>query len=183
MKFFNLKSKVSLKYLSKLQLVAFFTAAVVSLGVLNVGLSNYYLSQILNSIESSEAIMEKAKKDFSQKYPPSSNDEILNRLRKIVRDSRTELILENYKLININVNVMGSEFKPAIKAFTEHSDSWVDWYERIEACSEVDCLSRELQKPNTISATFRIAEEAFKQVVPIIDLVDARQRIADEFNE
>lgn len=178
-----MKLKAFLRSLSKLQLAAIFTAIVVSLGVFNIGLSNFYLSQILISIESSEAIMEKANKDLYQKYPPSSNDEILNRFRKTVRDSRSELILENYKLININVNVMGTEFKPAIKAFTEHSNSWVDWYERLEACRDVDCLSRELQKPNTIGPTFRIAEEAFKQVIPIIDLVDARQRIANEFKE
>ena len=178
-----MKLKAFLSSLSKLQLAAIFIAILVSLGVINIGLSNFYLGKILVSIESSEEIMEKASKDLSQKWPLSSNDEILNRLRKTLSASRTELILENYKLININVNVMGTEFKPAIKAFTEHSDSWVDWYERLEACREVDCLSRELQKPNTISATFRIAEEAFKQVIPIIDLVNARQRIADEFKE
>jgi hypothetical protein len=44
-------------------------------------------------------------------------------------------------------------------------------------------LLRENDKPNEITPTFRIAEEAFKRVVPIIDLVDAEQRITDEFRD
>jgi hypothetical protein len=78
---------------------------------------------------------------------------------------------------------MGTEFKPAIKAFTEHSDSWVDWYERLENCRTAVCFSIELGKSNEITPTFRIAEEAFNRVVPIVDLVNAQQRITDEFRD
>jgi hypothetical protein len=44
-------------------------------------------------------------------------------------------------------------------------------------------LLREIDKPNEITPTFRIAEEAFKRVIPIIDLVNAQDRIDDEFRD
>ena len=59
-----MKLKAFLRSLSKLQLAAIFIAILVSLGVINIGLSNFYLGKILVSIESSEAIMEKANKDL-----------------------------------------------------------------------------------------------------------------------
>ena len=45
-----MKLKAFLRSLSKLQLAAIFIAILVSLGVFNVGLSNFYLGKILVSI-------------------------------------------------------------------------------------------------------------------------------------
>ena len=178
-----MKLKAFLRSLSKLQLAAIFIAIVVSLGVFNVGLSNFYLGKILVSIESSESIMENANEKLKREYSNIEEYKVVERVKRILSEARSELIIENYRLKSINVNLMGTEFKPAIKAFTDHSNAWVDWYERLESCTTRDCLSREIDKPNEISPTFRIAEEAFKRVVPIIDLVNAQDRIADEFKE
>ena len=178
-----MKLKEFLRSLSKLQLAAIFIAIVVSLGVFNVGLSNFYLGKILVSIESSESIMENANEKLKREYSNIEEYKVVERVKRILSEARSELIIENYRLKSINVNLMGTEFKPAIKAFTDHSNAWVDWYERLESCTTRDCLSREIDKPNEISPTFRIAEEAFKRVVPIIDLVNAQDRIADEFKE
>ena len=178
-----MKLKEFLRSLSKLQLAAIFIAIVVSLGVFNVGLSNFYLGKILVSIESSESIMENANDKLKREYSNIEEYKVVERVKRILSEARSELIIENYRLKSINVNLMGTEFKPAIKAFTDHSNAWVDWYERLESCTTRDCLSREIDKPNEISPTFRIAEEAFKRVVPIIDLVNAQARIADEFKE
>lgn len=178
-----MKLKVFLRSLSKLQLAAIFIAIVVSLGVFNIGLSNFYLGKILVSIESSESIMENANKKLKREYSNIEEYKVVERVKRILSEARSELIIENYRLKSINVNLMGSEFKPAIKAFTDHSNAWVDWYERLESCTTRDCLSREIDKPNEISPTFRIAEEAFNRVIPIIDLVNAQDRIADEFKE
>ena len=178
-----MKLKAFLRSLSKLQLAAIFIAIVVSLGVFNVGLSNFYLGKILVSIESSESIMENANEKLRREYSNIEEYKVVERVKRILSEARSELIIENYRLKSINVNLMGTEFKPAIKAFTDHSNAWVDWYERLESCTTRDCLSREIDKPNEISPTFRIAEEAFKRVVPIIDLVNAQDRIADEFKE
>lgn len=178
-----MKLKEFLRSLSKLQLAAIFIAIVVSLGVFNVGLSNFYLGKILVSIESSESIMENANEKLKREYSNIEEYKVVERVKRILSEARSELIIENYRLKSINLNLMGTEFKPAIKAFTDHSNAWVDWYERLESCTTRDCLSREIDKPNQISPTFRIAEEAFKRVVPIIDLVNAQDRIADEFKE
>ena len=178
-----MKLKEFLRSLSKLQLAAIFIAIVVSLGVFNVGLSNFYLGKILVSIESSESIMENSNEKLKREYSNIEEYKVVERVKRILSEARSELIIENYRLKSINVNLMGTEFKPAIKAFTDHSNAWVDWYERLESCTTRDCLSREIDKPNEISPTFRIAEEAFKRVVPIIDLVNAQDRIADEFKE
>ena len=178
-----MKLKEFLRSLSKLQLAAIFIAIVVSLGVFNVGLSNFYLGKILVSIESSESIMENTNEKLKREYSNIEEYKVVERVKRILSEARSELIIENYRLKSINVNLMGTEFKPAIKAFTDHSNAWVDWYERLESCTTRDCLSREIDKPNEISPTFRIAEEAFKRVVPIIDLVNAQDRIADEFKE
>jgi len=167
--------------LNKPRALAVFTSVVLLFGLLNIGLSNFYLSKILTSIESSEEIMETANAKLKNKYPLLNTEQVLNNIRIVVRDARSALEVENYKLNSINVNMMGTEFKPAIKAFTEHSNSWVDYYKRLEACTTVECFISELEKPNQITPTFRIAEEAFKRVIPILDLVDAEQRIADEF--
>ena len=178
-----MKLKAFLRSLSKLQLAAIFIAIVISLGVFNVGLSNFYLGKILVSIESSESIMENANEKLKREYSNIEEYKVVERVKKILSEARSELIIENYRLKSINVNLMGTEFKPAIKAFTDHSNAWVDWYERLESCTTRDCLSREIDKPNEISPTFRIAEEAFKRVIPIIDLVNAQDRIADEFRD
>ena len=178
-----MKLKAFLRSLSKLQLAAIFIAIVVSLGVFNVGLSNFYLGKILVSIESSESIMENANEKLKREYSNIEEYKVVERVKRILSEARSELIIENYRLKSINVNLMGTEFKPAIEACTDHSNAWVDWYERLESCTTRDCLSREIDKPNQISPTFRIAEEAFKRVVPIIDLVNAQDRIADEFKE
>ena len=178
-----MKLKAFLRSLSKLQLAAIFIAILVSLGVFNVGLSNFYLGKILVSIESSESIMENTNEKLKREYSNIEEYKVVERVKRILSEARSELIIENYRLKSINVNLMGTEFKPAIKAFTDHSNAWVDWYERLESCTTRDCLSREIDKPNEISPTFRIAEEAFKRVVPIIDLVNAQDRIADEFKE
>jgi hypothetical protein len=176
-----MKFKAFLRSLSKLQLAAIFIAIVVSLGVFNIGLSNFYLGKILVSIESSESIMENANEKLKREYSNIEECKVVERVKRILSEARSELIIENYRLKSINVNLMGTEFKPAIKAFTDHSNAWVNWYERLESCTTRDCLSREIDKPNEISPTFRIAEEAFKRVIPIIDLVNAQDRIDDEF--
>jgi hypothetical protein len=178
-----MKSKAYLRSLSKLQLAAIGIAILVSLGVFNIGLSNFYLGKILVSIESSESIMENANEKFKQEYSNLEEYKVVERVKRTLSEARSELIIENYRLKSINVNLMGTEFKPAIKAFTDHSNAWVNWYERLESCTTRDCLLREIDKPNEISPTFRIAEEAFKRVVPIIDLVNADQRIANEFRD
>ena len=178
-----MKLKAFLRSLSKLQLAAIFIAIVVSLGVFNIGLSNFYLSKILVSIESSESIMENANEKLKRELSNIEEYKVVERVKRILSEARSELIIENYRLKSINVNLMGTEFKPAIKAFSDHSNAWVNWYERLESCTTRDCLLREIDKPNEISPTFRIAEEAFKRVVPIIDLVNAQDRIADEFKE
>ena len=178
-----MKLKAYLSSLSKLQLAAICIAILVSLGVFNVGLSNFYLGKILVSIESSESIMENTNEKLKREYSNIEEYKVVERVKRILSEARSELIIENYRLKSINVNLMGTEFKPAIKAFTDHSNAWVDWYERLESCTTRDCLLREIDKPNEISPTFRIAEEAFKRVIPIIDLVNAQDRIADEFKE
>jgi hypothetical protein len=178
-----MKVKAFLSSLSKLQIAAIFIAIGVSLGVINIGLSNFYLGKILVSIESSESIMENANEKLKQEFSDIEEYKVVERVKNILSEARSELIIENYRLKSINVNLMGTEFKPAIKAFTDHSNAWVNWYERLENCTTRDCLLRESDKPNEITPTFRIAEEAFQQVIPIIDLVKARQRIADEFKE
>jgi hypothetical protein len=178
-----MKLKAFLKSLSKLQLAAIFIAILVSLGVINIGLSNFYLGKILVSIENSESIMENANQKLKREYSNIEEYKVVERIRGILSEARSELIIENYRLKSINMNLMGTEFKPAIKAFTDHSNAWVNWYERLESCTTRDCLLRENDKPNEITPTFRIAEEAFKRVVPIIDLVDAEQRITDEFRD
>ena len=178
-----MKLKAFLRSLSKLQLAAIFIAILVSLGVFNVGLSNFYLGKILVSIESSESIMENTNEKLKREYSNIEEYKVVERVIRILSEARSELIIENYRLKSINVNLMGTEFKPAIKAFMDHSNAWVDWYERLESCTTRDCLLREIDKPNEIRPTFRIAEEAFKRVIPIIDLVNAQDRIADEFKE
>ena len=178
-----MKLKAFLRSLSKLQLAAIFIAILVSLGVINIGLSNFYLGKILVSIESSESIMENVTEKLRREYSNIEEYKVVERVKRASSEARTELIIENYRLKSINVNLMGTEFKPAIQAFTDHSNAWVNWYERLESCTTRDCLLREIDKPNEISPTFRIAEEAFKRVVPIIDLVNAQDRIADEFKE
>jgi len=176
-----MKLKISLKNFSKLQLAAVLIAILVSLGIINIGLSNFYLGKILVSIESSESTMENANERLSREYSNIDEYQVVERVKRVSSEARSELIIENYRLKSINVNVMGTEFKPAIQAFTDHSNAWVNWYERLESCTTRDCLSREIDKPNEISPTFRIAEEAFKRVIPIIDLVNAQDRIDDEF--
>ncbi len=169
--------------LSKLQISLIITAVFTSLGVLNIGLSNFYLGKILVSIESSESIMENANEKLKREYSNIEEYKVVERVKRILSEARSELIIENYRLKSINVNLMGTEFKPAIKAFTDHSNAWVNWYERLESCATRDCLLREIDKPNEITPTFRIAEEAFKRVIPIIDLVNAQDRIDDEFRD
>jgi hypothetical protein len=178
-----MKLKAFLRSLSKLQLAAIFIAIVVSLGVFNIGLSNFYLGKILVSIESSESIMENANEKLKREYSNIEEYKVVERVKRILSEARSELIIENYRLKSINLNLMGTEFKPAIKAFTDHSNAWVNWYERLESCTTRDCLLREIDKPNEITPTFRIAEEAFKRVIPIIDLVNAQDRIDDEFRD
>jgi hypothetical protein len=178
-----MKLKAFLSSLSKLQLALIFIGILVSLGVINIGLSNFYLGKILVSIESSESIMENANEKLKREYSNIAEYKVVERVKGILSEARSELIIENYRLKSINVNLMGTEFKPAIKAFTDHSNAWVNWYERLESCATRDCLLREIDKPNEITPTFRIAEEAFKRIIPIIDLVNAQDRIADEFKE
>lgn len=178
-----MKLKISLKNFSKLQLVSIFTAILVLLGLLNIGISNFYLEKILVSIESSESIMENATEKLNREYSNIDEYKVVERVKRVSSEARSELIIENYRLKSINVNFMGTEFKPAIQAFTDHSNAWVNWYERLESCTTRDCLLREIDKPNEITPTFRIAEEAFKRVIPIIDLVNAQDRIDDEFKE
>jgi hypothetical protein len=178
-----MKIKTFLTNLNKLQLTAIFVAIFLFLGVINTGLSNYYLGKILDSIESSENIMENANEGLKQELSNIDEYKIVERVKNISSEARSELIIENYRLKSINVNLMGTEFKPAIQAFTDHSNAWVNWYERLESCTTRDCLLREIDKPNEITPTFRIAEEAFQQVIPIIDLVNAERRIADEFRD
>ena len=178
-----MKLKAFLSSLGKFQLAAIFIAILVSLGVINIGLSNFYLGKILVSIESSESIMENANEKLKREYSNIAEYKVVERVKGILSEARSELIIENYRLKSINVNLMGTEFKPAIKAFTDHSNAWVNWYERLESCATRDCLLREIDKPNEITPTFRIAEEAFKRVIPIIDLVNAQDRFDDEFRD
>jgi hypothetical protein len=178
-----MKLKAFQSSLSKLKLAAIFIAILVSLGVINIGLSNFYLGKILVSIESSESIMENATEKLSREYSNIDEYKVVERVKRVSSEARSELIIENYRLKSINMNFMGTEFKPAIQAFTDHSNAWVNWYERLESCTTRDCLLREIGKPNEITPTFRIAEEAFKRVIPIIDLVNAQDRIDDEFRD
>ena len=178
-----MKLKAFLRSLSKLQLAAIFIAILVSLGVINIGLSNFYLGKILVSIESSESIMENVTEKLRREYSNIEEYKVVERVKRASSEARTELIIENYRLKSINVNLMGTEFKPAIQAFTDHSNAWVNWYERLESCTTRDCLLQEIDKPNDITPTFKIAEEAFKRVIPIIDLVNAQDRIAEAFKE
>jgi len=175
--------KAFLSSLSKLQLAVVFIAILVSLGVINIGLSNFYLGKILDSIESSESIMENATDKLSREYSNIDEYKVVERVKRVSSEARSELIIENYRLKSINVNFMGTEFKSARQAFTDHSNAWVNWYERLENCTTRDCLLREIDKPNEITPTFRISEEAFKRVIPVIDLVNAKARIADVFKE
>ena len=178
-----MKIKEFMKAQSKIKIVAFVMGTLILFAGMNVGLSNYHLGKILASIESSEYIMENANEKLKREYSNIEEFKVVERVKRISGEARSELIIENYRLKSINVNLMGTEFKPAIKAFTDHSNAWVNWYERLESCTTRDCLLREIDKPNEITPTFRIAEEAFERVIPIIDLVNAQGRIADEFRD
>jgi hypothetical protein len=169
-------------------------SGILTLLVLNLGFSNYYLKEILNSVEKTENIME----DFNarMRLTPTENSncfrsEIVGRVycgaelndwveTKVdsnARLSRIDLEVETFKLNQIKLILFGNEFKSVIDKYTDHANAWLDYYKRVESCSDYNCYYSEGNKPNDISTTFRIAEVEFKSAIPLLDLFRSGGRL------
>jgi hypothetical protein len=175
-------------------------SAVLTLLVLNLGFSNYYLKEILNSVEKTEDIMG----DFNARMRLTQtenancfrseivgrvycgteiNDWVNTKVNSNARLSRIDLEVETFKLNEIKLILFGNEFKSAIDKYTDHANTWLDYYKRVESCSDYNCYYSELNKPNDISTTFRIAEVEFKSAIPLIDLFGSKSRLEAIFKD
>ena len=184
--------RFKLKVLDKRVLILI--SAVLTLLVLNLGFSNYYLKEILNSVEKTENIMEDFKARMRLTPTEKSNcfrSEIVGRVycgteindwvdtkvNSNARLSRIDLEVETFKLNQIKLILFGNEFKSAIDKYTDHANTWLDYYKRVESCSDYACYYSEISKPNDISTTFRIAEVEFKSTIPLLDLFRSGSRL------
>jgi hypothetical protein len=173
-------------------------SAVTFLLLSNLAFSNYHLKQVLNSVEKTEEIMETYLSKESLYSTESSNcyrSEIVGRvycgseLDDWVRDkvvivannSFTDLSVEKFKLNRINLFPFGSELNESVDAYNDHIDAWLNYYKDMRSCYDYSCYYKEKIKPDNISSTFRIAEEAFKNVIPIVDMFDSQVRIKEIF--
>jgi hypothetical protein len=169
-------------------------SAVLTLLVLNLGFSNYYLKEILNSVEKTEDTM----LDFQASvrltetetygcfrseivgrvYCGSQlNDWVTTKVNSSARNSRIDVEVETFKLNQINLPLFGNEFKSAVEKYTDHADAWIDYYKRVGNCTDYACYYSEIRKPNDISTTFRIAELEFKSGMPLIDFFGSGDRL------
>ena len=173
-------------------------SAILSLFILNLGFSNYHLNEILNSVEKTESIMEdfnaRLRLTKTDKYNcfrsenvgrvycgDGVNDWVKNTVKKNAYQSRIDLEVETFKLNQIKLFIFGNEFKTTLLKYTDHANSWLDYYKRVEGCSDYACYDSEISKPNNISTTFGVAEVEFRSVIPSIDLLDSRSRIEAVF--
>ena len=171
---------------------------IISTFILDLGFSNKYLTEILSSVEKTEAIME----DFSASVrlretgrPGCFGSENVGRvycgsdIDNWVRDkvypnakkSRIDLEVETFKLNQIRTGFLGNEFEGALQTYTKHANAWLDYLKGIEKCLDYSCYYAEVYKPNDISTTFRVAEAGFSSVIPLIDFFDSERRIKDIF--
>ena len=173
-------------------------SAVTLLLLSNLAFSNYHLKQILTSVEKTEEIMETYSSKVSL-YPTERSgcyrSEIVGRvycgteLDDWVRDkvvivasnSYTDLSVEQFKFNRINLFPFGSELNESVDAYNDHIDAWLDYYKGSGSCADYSCYYKETDKPYNIRSSFRIAEEAFKSVIPIIDMFDSQVRIKEVF--
>lgn len=173
-------------------------AILISAFILDLGLSNKYLKEILSSVEKTEAIME----DFSASVrlretarPGCFGSENVGRvycgsdIDNWVRDkvfpnaekSRINLEVETFKLNKVRTGFLGNEFEEALQTYTKHANAWLDYLKRIQKCRDYSCYYTEATKPNDISSTFRVAEIGFISVIPVIDIFDSERRIKEIF--
>ena len=162
--------------------------------VLNLGFSNYYLKEILNSVEKTEDTMQdfQARMRLTQTENANCfrseivgrvycgteiNDWVNTKVNLNARLSRIDLEVETFKLNELKLTLFGNEFKSVIDKYTDHANTWLDYYKRVESCSDYNCYYSEVNKPNDISTTFRIAEIEFRSAIPLIDLFGSKSRI------
>jgi hypothetical protein len=105
------------------------------------------------------------------------NDWVSNKVNSNSRQSRIDLEVETFKANEIKLILFGNEFKTVIDKYSDHVNAWTDYLERLESCSDYNCYYSEVNKPNDISTTFRIAEIAFRSAIPLIDLFRSTSRI------
>jgi hypothetical protein len=180
------------------KVVLILISAVITLLVLNLGFSNYYLKEILNSVEKTENVMEDFKARVRLTATENSNcfrseivgrvycgteinDWVNTKVNSNARLSRIDLEVETFKLNQIKLILFGNEFKSAIDKYTDHANTWLDYYKRVESCSDYNCYYSEANKPNDISTTFRIAEVEFKSTIPLIDLFGSKSKLESIF--
>jgi hypothetical protein len=184
--------------LNSKNLVILIISGVLALLVLNLAFSNYHLSQVLNSVEKTEEIME-THLDRERLFPTSNSNcyrsEIVGRVycgselnnwvtEKVLisaKNSYTDLSVEKYKLDRKSLLPFGSELNESVDAYRDHIDSWLDYYKTIGTCSDYACYYNENLKPKDISSSFRIAEEAFRSVIPLFDVLNSQARIDEVF--
>jgi hypothetical protein len=105
------------------------------------------------------------------------NDWVKTKVNSSASLSRIDLEVETFKLNQINLLLFGNEFKSAVEKYTDHANAWMDYYKRVESCSDYACYYSEITKPNDISTTFRIAELEFKSDIPLIDLFGSGDKL------
>jgi hypothetical protein len=171
-----------------------FVLIVITLLILNLGFSNYYLNKILNSVERTEKIMgdyNTRTRQTDTENPNCFRSEIVGRTycgtewndwvkEKVYPNairSRIDLEVEVFKLNQIKPILFGNEFRMAIEKYTDHANAWLDLFKRVEGCSDYNCYFSEAKKPNEITTTFLIAEIKLKSVVPPIDLFKSKSRL------
>jgi hypothetical protein len=164
----------------------------------NLAFSNYHLKQVLHSVDKSEEIMETYLAKVSlystersdcyrseivgRVYCGSELDDwVRNKVVIVANNSFTDLSVEQFKFNRINLFPFGSELNESVDAYNEHIDIWLDYYKDMAGCSDYSCYYKEKMKPHNISSSFRIAEEAFKSVIPIVDMFDSQVRIKEIF--
>ena len=186
---------------SSLQSKSFIVVAIATVFLLllsNLALSNYHLKQVLNSVDKTEEIMETYLTKVSlystersdcyrseivgRVYCGSELDDwVRNKVVIVASNTYTDLSVEKFKFSRINLFPFGSELNESVDAYNDHIDAWLDYYKDMAGCSDYSCYYKEKMKPHNISSSFRIAEEAFKRVIPIVDMFDSEVRIKEVF--
>lgn len=166
----------------------------------NLAFSNYHLKQVLNSVEKTEEIMEtylSKESLYSTERSDCYRSEIVGRVycgselddwvrNKIVivaSNTYTDLSVEKYRFNRISLFPFGSELNESVDSYNDHIDAWLDYYKDMAGCSDYSCYYKEKMKPGNISSSFRIAEEAFKRVIPIVDMFGSQVRIKEVFKK
>jgi hypothetical protein len=192
--------KIELKKsnLQSKSLIVVVISAVTFLLLSNLAFSNYHLKQILTSVEKTEEIMETYSSKLSL-YPTERSgcyrseivgrvycdteldDWVRNKVVIVANNSYTDLSVEQFKFNRINIFPFGSELNESVDAYNDHIDAWLDYFKGSGSCADYSCYYKETNKPYNIRSSFRIAEEAFKSVIPIVDIFDSQVRIKEVF--